>query len=101
MALLRMPHHGQRRDLDYAPAVPAQTRSLAAILAIIAAVVSFYFSSKGEEFKALFAALVAIGAGILGGLRALSPRVSGGILSITAVVLGLLAVVVALLALIV
>jgi hypothetical protein len=42
-----------------------------------------------------------MGAGFVGGLKALSPRVSGGILSIAAVVLGAIAVIVALIALIV
>ena len=49
----------------------------------------------------MIAAIVAIGAGMLGGMRALSPRVSGGILSILAVVLGAIAVIVALIALVV
>jgi hypothetical protein len=61
----------------------------------------FYFSSRSREFLGLFAAVAAIGAGLLGGLRALSPRVSGGILSIAAVVLGVIAIVVAVIALIV
>jgi hypothetical protein len=76
-------------------------KSVASIVAIIAAVVSFYLSSQGREMFALLAALVAIGAGFVGGMKALSPRVSGGILSIIAVVLGAIAVVVALIALIV
>lgn len=78
-----------------------QVRSTASILAILAAIGSFVLSSQGREFLALFAAVFAIGAGLLGGLRALSPRVSGGMLSIIAVGLGLVAVLVALVALIV
>ena len=77
-----------------------QVRSTASIVAILAAIGSFILSSQGREFLALFAAVVAIGAGLLGGLRALSPRVSGGILSILAVGLGVVAIVVALIALI-
>ena len=76
-------------------------KSLASIVAIISALVSFYLSSKGREFLALFAAFIAIGAGLVGGIRSLSPRVSGGILSIIAVALGVIAIVVALIALIV
>ena len=79
----------------------APVRSGASILAIIAAIGSFYFSSQGREFWGFFAALVAIAAGLLGGVRALSPRVRGGLLSIAAVLLGALAVIVALVALIV
>ena len=83
------------------PVVTGQAKSAASILAIVCAIVSFVLSARGREFLALFAAIVAIGAGLLGGLRALSPRVSGGILSILAVLLGAVAVVVALIALIV
>ena len=83
------------------PVVAGQAKSAASILAIVCAIVSFILSARGREFLALFAAIVAIGAGLLGGLRALSPRVSGGILSILAVLLGAVAIVVALIALIV
>ena len=74
-------------------------RSTASIVAIVAAIGSFVLAANGREILALIAALVAIGAGLLGGLRALSPRVSGGILSIAAVLLGVIAVLVAILAL--
>ena len=62
---------------------------------------SFGLSAKGRELWALVAAVFAIGAGLLGGLRALSPRVSGGIFSILAVLLGVIAIVVAFIALLV
>ena len=88
-------------DRPDAPVVRGQARSAASILAIVAAVGSFILSARGREFLALFAAIVAIGAGLLGGLRAMSPRVSGGILSILAVVLGAIAIIVALIALVV
>ena len=81
--------------------VSGQARSAVSIVAILAAIGSFVLSANGREFLALFAAIVAIGAGLLGGMRALSPRVSGGILSILAVVLGAIAIIVALIALIV
>ena len=77
-----------------------QAKSLASIAAIIAALVSFYFSSRSSGFLALICALVAIGAGLVGGFKALSPRVSGGILSIIAVALGVIAIVAAFLAMI-
>ena len=81
--------------------VTGQAKSAASILAIVAAIGSFILSARGREFLALFAAIVAIGAGLLGGMRALSPRVSGGILSIMAVVLGAIAVLVSLGALVI
>ena len=87
-------------DGNYPMARTGQAKSLASIVAIIAALVSFYFSSKGREFVALICAFVAIGAGLVGGFKALSPRVSGGILSIVAVALGAIAVIVALIALV-
>ena len=86
---------------DRGPIISAPVRSAASIVAICAAIGSFILSSQGREFLALFAAVVAVGAGLLGGLRALSPRVSGGILSLLAVVLGAFAIIVALIALIV
>ena len=94
--MTRMTHPSQ----SGAP-LSAPVRSGASILAIVAAIASFYFSSQGREIWGLIAALVAIGAGLLGGLRALSPRVTGGMLSIAAVLMGALAVLVALVALIV
>lgn len=82
-----------------APAVAAPVRSTASIVAIIAALGSFYLSSHHRQIIGFVVAIVAIAAGMIGGLRALSPRVSGGILSICAVVLGAIAIVFSLLAL--
>jgi hypothetical protein len=76
-----------------------QTRSAVSIVAIIAAIVSFYCAAKGHEFIGMFAAILAVGAGLIGGVKALSPRVSGGILSIIAVVLGALGLIVSFIAL--
>ena len=78
----------------------APAKSVASIVAILSALVSFYLSSQGREVWALIAAFVAIGAGLVGGMRSLSPRVSGGILSMLAVGLGAIAIVVALIALV-
>ena len=83
------------------PPVAAPARSAASIFAIVAAIVSFYFSSRGRELWGLFAALAAIAGGLLGGLRALSPQVRGGLLSIAAVILGVVAILVSIVALIV
>ena len=83
-----------------APAMSGQVRSGASIVAILCALGSFYFSSKGTESMGFLLALVAICAGLIGGIKALSPRVSGGILSIAAVVLGAIAFLFAIVALI-
>ena len=95
----QMYHPGDRPSSTAITTGPV--RSAASIFAILAAIVSFYFSSQGREILGLVCALFAIGAGLLGGLRALSPRVSGGILSIIAVLMGAIAILVALVALIV
>jgi len=81
------------------PGMSPQVRSTASILAILAAIGSFVLASMGREFLALGAAVFAVVAGLLGGLKALSPRVSGGMLSIAAVLLGVVAVLVAVVAL--
>ena len=78
----------------------APVKSVASIVAIVAVALSFYMSFKGREFVALLCALLAMGAGSLGFFRAASPRVSGGLLSMTAVALAVLAIVVALIALV-
>src|SRR5687767_13914395 len=92
-------YHPRFGDTDVMRASPA--KSAASIVAIIAALLSFWLSSQGREFWGLFAALVAIGAGLLGAAKSLSPRVSGGIVSIIAVAFGAIAVIVALIALLV
>ena len=88
-------------DRPAGPRVSAQVRSGASIIAIICALVSFWMSSRGSEFLAMGAAFVAIAAGLIGGVKALSPRVSGGILSLIAVLLGVIGLFVALIALVV
>ena len=68
-----------------------QMRSTTSILAILAAIGSFVLSAKDHGITAFLLALFAIGAGVFGGLKALSPRVSGGMLSLLAVLLGVIA----------
>jgi hypothetical protein len=82
------------------PAVSAPVRSAASVVAIVCALASFYFSSRDTQSLAFITAIVAVGAGLLGGVKALSPRVSGGILSILAVILGVIAILVAFLSII-
>jgi hypothetical protein len=98
MAVIRS--YDQPGDGNYPIARTGQAKSLASIVAILAALASFYLSSQSKGFLALLAALVAIGAGLIGGMKALSPRVSGGILSLIALGLGVIAIVAALIAMI-
>jgi hypothetical protein len=89
-----MPNYGNA----YPPAVSAPVRSTASIIAIIAAIFSFVMSGRDRELIGLLLALLAVGAGLIGGVKALSPRVSGGILSIAAVLLGVVALAFAIIA---
>lgn len=77
-----------------------QKAGTGAILAIIAAFASYALSFSGHAIWGLLAALITLPLGIFGLLRAASPRVSGGILSIVALVLGVLAIGVAVLVLV-
>src|SRR4051794_30176461 len=88
MALLNFPTRGDR----YQPAGNVQIRSTVSVVAIICAIASFVMSAQLRQGLGLLLALVAIVAGLMGGMRALSPRVSGGMLSIAAVGLGVIAV---------
>jgi hypothetical protein len=101
MTMFQHTHHDDPNRPAAVPVVSGPVRSTASMLAILAAIGSFVLSARGHELLALVAAVVAIGAGLLGGMRALSPRVSGGILSLLAVVLGVIAIVVAVIALVV
>lgn len=82
------------------PGTSGQARSTVSIIAILAAVGSFVLSGQDHGFFALLVACLAIGAGLMGGLKALSPRVSGGMLSIAAVGLGVVAILVSILVII-
>ena len=78
-----------------------QVRSTTSILAILAAIGSFVLSARDNELLGVIAAIFAVGAGLVGGLKSLSPRVSGGMLSIFAVLLGVIALIFAVLAMLV
>jgi hypothetical protein len=65
-----------------------QQTGAAATIAIIAAIAGFVATFTGHPFWGLFIALVAIVSGLAGFVMAASPKVSGGILSIVAIVLG-------------
>ena len=76
---------------ENAPRMSKQVRSTTSIIAILAAIGSFVLSGRDHGITAFLLALFAIAAGLFGGLKALSPRVSGGMLSIAAVLLGVIA----------
>ena len=83
------------------PAVAAPVRSGASVIAILCALGSFWMSGHGRELWGFILSIVAILAGLIGGVKALSPRVSGGILSMISVVLGAIALVYAFICLLV
>ncbi|MDB5296161.1 MAG: hypothetical protein JWO31_2144 [Phycisphaerales bacterium] len=77
---------GYRNDgrRGYGPVVPVAVKSMASILAIACAIGSFLVHNAGGKFML---AVVAVVLGLIGMLRAVSPRISGGILSLVAIVL--------------
>ena len=77
-----------------------QKAGTGAILAIVAAIGSYVLSFSGRPGLGLLAALVALPLGVFGLLRAASPKVSGGIMSIVAIALGIFAIGLAVLGLI-
>jgi hypothetical protein len=98
-------HHDDRGTLDDRRIIPTemhgQVRSTISMIAIVCAIGSFVLSARGREMVALLCAIIAIGGGLFGGLRAPSPRVSGGLISILAIVLGVIGIFVAIVALLV
>jgi hypothetical protein len=85
-----VPHYQRPDDLL---GMSPQVRSTVSIVAILAAIGSFIFAARGHEALGIFSALLAVGAGLIGGVKSLSPRVSGGMLSLAAVALGLIGLV--------
>ncbi|MBE0596819.1 MAG: hypothetical protein IH614_06105 [Desulfuromonadales bacterium] len=77
-----------------------QKAGTGAILAIVAAIGSYVLSFSGRPGFGLLAALIALPLGVFGLVRAASPRVSGGIMSIVAIALAIFAIGVAVLGLI-
>jgi hypothetical protein len=73
---------------------------IAAISALVAAVGSYLLSFSGHPIWALFAAIISVPLGAVGLVMAASPRVSGGIMSIIAMVLGVGGVILAVLVLV-
>ena len=62
--------------------------SAPAIVAVLCAIASFYFGA----FLGMLLAIVAIVAGVVGVMMALSPRVRGGIVSVVSIVAGLVGI---------
>lgn len=79
-----------------ATSVPQQTGTMAT-LAIIAAVGGFIATFAGHPVWGGIIELIALLLGVLGLLRAASPRVSGGVLSIVAIIAALLGLLLAVL----
>jgi hypothetical protein len=77
-----------------------QKTGLAAIFSIIAALGSYYMSFTGSYIIGFLLALIAVPLGILGLVMAASPRVSGGLISIAAIVFGGFGLIVAVFAMI-
>jgi hypothetical protein len=72
-----------------------------AVIAIIAAIASYFLTFSGHTVYGMVLALIAIPFGIGGFVMAASPRVSGGIISIISILLGVFAIGVAIIAMIV
>lgn len=77
-----------------------QRTGIAAAISILAAVGSYILTCMGHPVWGLILALISVPAGITGLVMAASPRVSGGILSIVAIILGAIGVLVAVLGII-
>jgi hypothetical protein len=70
-------------------ATVANKTGTSAILAILAAIGSYVATFSGRPIIGLVVALLALPFGVLGLISAASPRISGGILSIVAIVLAI------------
>ena len=69
----------------------------AATFSIVAVAGSFLLTFTGHVILGLLAGLISIPLGVLGFISAASPRVSGGIISLAAIILGAVAVIIAIL----
>jgi hypothetical protein len=67
-----------------------QNTGAAATISLIAAILSWVLTFSGRPIWGMVLGLISIPAGVIGLLMAASPRVSGGLLSIIAIVLGVL-----------
>lgn len=74
-----------------------QKTGVAATLSIVAAIGAYVLTCVGQPGWGLLAAIFSIPLGLIGFVMAASPKVSGGILSIVAIILGALATIISLL----
>jgi hypothetical protein len=74
-----------------------QRTGTAATASIVAAIGSFLLTFTGHPLLGLLAGIAALPLGIIGMVMAASPRVSGGILSLAAILIGAVAIAVGLL----
>ncbi len=74
-----------------------QKTGTAAIVSIIAAIVSFVLIFSGHSVFGFILAIASVALGFIGLLMAASPRVSGGIISIVGIIVGSLGFLVAIL----
>jgi hypothetical protein len=80
--------------------VMGQKTGTAALLSIIAAIVSYFLIFSGHPFWGFAAAVLSIVFGFVGLIAAASPRVSGGIISIVGMVIGAIGIVIGILGMI-
>lgn len=82
------------RDHHQGAGMGTQAKSLTSMLAIASAVGSFFVDNAAGKFSL---AILAVILGLIGMIRAASPRVSGGILSIAAILIAVVGLLVAIL----
>lgn len=78
----------------------AQRTGTAATVSILASIGSYISTFSGHPVWGLVIALISICFGVIGMVMAVSPRVSGGIISIIAIILGGIGIIVSLLGII-
>jgi hypothetical protein len=74
-----------------------QKTGIAATISLIAAILSWIVTFTGHPIWGLLLALLSVPVGVMGLIMAASPRVSGGILSIIAIILGVIGLAIAIL----
>ena len=69
-----------------------QRTGIVAVIAIILAIGSYVLTFTGSPILGLLAAILGVGLGVVGLLISVSPKVTGGIMSIIAIVLSIFAI---------
>lgn len=73
-----------------------QRTGTAATLSILAAIASYLLTFTGHPFWGLISGIVSLPLGIFGMVIAASPRVSGGFISLMAIIIGAVAILIGL-----